>query len=182
MGNTYRGWNSGYTHRWVNIHGGGHSRRGVTLAQEVTLAGVTLWCHYHRTPLVLQPLPVPQQSFPVLPPEGCWSPGGSLSLPTAPLLALMCPSPPADERTCEPYQFRCKNNRCVPGRWQCDYDNDCGDNSDEESCSMSRDPPGLGARSPFPATPLHVVYLSLCHFTSSHVSLHFHTVLSGVPR
>jgi len=41
----------------------------------------------------------------------------------------------ADERTCEPYQFRCKNNRCVPGRWQCDYDNDCGDNSDEESCS-----------------------------------------------
>lgn len=43
-----------------------------------------------------------------------------------------------DERTCEPYQFRCKNNRCVPGRWQCDYDNDCGDNSDEESCSTCR--------------------------------------------
>lgn len=41
-----------------------------------------------------------------------------------------------DERTCEPYQFRCKNNRCVPGRWQCDYDNDCGDNSDEEKCGM----------------------------------------------
>uniref|UniRef100_A0A3Q4HZM6 EGF-like domain-containing protein n=1 Tax=Neolamprologus brichardi TaxID=32507 RepID=A0A3Q4HZM6_NEOBR len=39
------------------------------------------------------------------------------------------------ERTCEPYQFRCKNNRCVPGRWQCDYDNDCGDNSDEDNCS-----------------------------------------------
>lgn len=39
-----------------------------------------------------------------------------------------------DERTCEPYQFRCKNNRCVPGRWQCDYDNDCGDNSDEDKC------------------------------------------------
>uniref|UniRef100_A0A663N6G7 Prolow-density lipoprotein receptor-related protein 1 n=1 Tax=Athene cunicularia TaxID=194338 RepID=A0A663N6G7_ATHCN len=47
-----------------------------------------------------------------------------------------CPvSSLADERTCEPYQFRCKNNRCVPGRWQCDYDNDCGDNSDEESCT-----------------------------------------------
>lgn len=40
----------------------------------------------------------------------------------------------SDERTCEPYQFRCKNNRCVPGRWQCDYDNDCGDNSDEDKC------------------------------------------------
>uniref|UniRef100_A0A3Q4MZE3 EGF-like domain-containing protein n=1 Tax=Neolamprologus brichardi TaxID=32507 RepID=A0A3Q4MZE3_NEOBR len=37
-------------------------------------------------------------------------------------------------KTCEPYQFRCKNNRCVPGRWQCDYDNDCGDNSDEDNC------------------------------------------------
>nr|XP_026654670.1 low-density lipoprotein receptor-related protein 1 [Zonotrichia albicollis] len=45
------------------------------------------------------------------------------------------PKEECDERTCEPYQFRCKNNRCVPGRWQCDYDNDCGDNSDEESCS-----------------------------------------------
>lgn len=40
----------------------------------------------------------------------------------------------SEERTCEPYQFRCKNNRCVPGRWQCDYDNDCGDNSDEDKC------------------------------------------------
>uniref|UniRef100_A0A3Q2YEC9 Uncharacterized protein n=1 Tax=Hippocampus comes TaxID=109280 RepID=A0A3Q2YEC9_HIPCM len=39
--------------------------------------------------------------------------------------------------TCEPYQFRCKNNRCVPGRWQCDYDNDCGDNSDEDKCGWS---------------------------------------------
>ncbi|KAM4582658.1 low-density lipoprotein receptor-related protein 1-like isoform 1-T1 [Fundulus diaphanus] len=44
------------------------------------------------------------------------------------------PKDECDERTCEPYQFRCKNNRCVPGRWQCDYDNDCGDNSDEEKC------------------------------------------------
>ncbi|XP_058867451.1 low-density lipoprotein receptor-related protein 1 isoform X3 [Acipenser ruthenus] len=45
------------------------------------------------------------------------------------------PKEECDERTCEPYQFRCKNNRCVPGRWQCDYDNDCGDNSDEEGCT-----------------------------------------------
>ncbi|KPP78525.1 low-density lipoprotein receptor-related protein 1-like [Scleropages formosus] len=44
------------------------------------------------------------------------------------------PKEECDERTCEPYQFRCKNNRCVPGRWQCDYDNDCGDNSDEDKC------------------------------------------------
>ncbi|XP_062904698.1 low-density lipoprotein receptor-related protein 1-like isoform X1 [Mobula hypostoma] len=46
------------------------------------------------------------------------------------------PREECDERTCEPYQFRCKNNRCVPGHWQCDYDNDCGDNSDEESCAL----------------------------------------------
>ncbi|GCB72649.1 hypothetical protein scyTo_0002111 [Scyliorhinus torazame] len=46
------------------------------------------------------------------------------------------PKEECDERTCEPYQFRCKNNRCVPGHWQCDYDNDCGDNSDEESCAL----------------------------------------------
>ncbi|KAI1891106.1 hypothetical protein AGOR_G00160530 [Albula goreensis] len=44
------------------------------------------------------------------------------------------PKEECDERTCEPYQFRCKNNRCIPGRWQCDYDNDCGDNSDEDKC------------------------------------------------
>lgn len=56
-----------------------------------------------------------------------------------------CPLSLPDERTCEPYQFRCKNNRCVPGRWQCDYDNDCGDNSDEESCSTYR-PPAFAIR------------------------------------
>uniref|UniRef100_A0A4W3IBD4 LDL receptor related protein 1B n=1 Tax=Callorhinchus milii TaxID=7868 RepID=A0A4W3IBD4_CALMI len=46
------------------------------------------------------------------------------------------PREECDERTCEPYQFRCKNNRCIPGHWQCDYDNDCGDNSDEETCAI----------------------------------------------
>lgn len=49
----------------------------------------------------------------------------------------MCVPVCVDERTCEPYQFRCKNNRCVPGRWQCDYDNDCGDNSDEDKCGTT---------------------------------------------
>lgn len=54
----------------------------------------------------------------------------------------------AAERTCEPYQFRCKNNRCVPGRWQCDYDNDCGDNSDEDKCGECHSQPGSDARTP----------------------------------
>lgn len=35
---------------------------------------------------------------------------------------------------------------------------------------------------PLHSTPLYVVYLGLCHFTSSHVSLHFYTVLLGLQR
>ncbi|XP_035237468.1 low-density lipoprotein receptor-related protein 1-like isoform X1 [Anguilla anguilla] len=57
------------------------------------------------------------------------------------------PKEECDERTCEPYQFRCKNNRCIPGRWQCDYDNDCGDNSDEDKCV-----PRKCSESEFPCT------------------------------
>lgn len=69
----------------------------------------------------------------------------------------------AAERTCEPYQFRCKNNRCVPGRWQCDYDNDCGDNSDEDRCSrcLSR----FGGRSPRPVRQ-QLSHLARCHLHS----------------
>ena len=38
-------------------------------------------------------------------------------------------------RDCSESEFRCKNHKCISGKWRCDYDNDCGDNSDEIECA-----------------------------------------------
>lgn len=38
---------------------------------------------------------------------------------------------------CQADQFACKNGRCIPRAWTCDREDDCGDASDEISCSES---------------------------------------------
>lgn len=35
--------------------------------------------------------------------------------------------------TCSPGFFKCNNDKCIPDKWVCDKDNDCGDGSDENS-------------------------------------------------
>jgi hypothetical protein len=42
-------------------------------------------------------------------------------------------------RTCSPFEFACTNGVCVTRRFMCDFDDDCGDNSDEmdPSCKQT---------------------------------------------
>ena len=40
---------------------------------------------------------------------------------------------------CTSTQFQCGNGNCIPALWECDTDNDCGDNSDEVNCSTAGD-------------------------------------------
>jgi len=59
-------------------------------------------------------------------------------------------------RTCDAGKFQCQNGVCIPHLWVCDYDNDCGDMSDEPSnCSTL---PLLYADS-----LLELSFLLICH-------------------
>lgn len=42
-----------------------------------------------------------------------------------------------DQHTCPTDKFKCKNNRCIPLRWLCDGDNDCGNDEDESNTTCS---------------------------------------------
>lgn len=47
----------------------------------------------------------------------------------------------AAQMTCGVDEFRCKDSgRCIPARWKCDGEDDCGDASDEpkEECGEKR--------------------------------------------
>lgn len=50
-------------------------------------------------------------------------------------------------QTCDPSKFTCDNGKCIPEAWKCDFDDDCGDNSDEKKewkCGKIHNIPGQG--------------------------------------
>ena len=35
------------------------------------------------------------------------------------------------DQTCTPEEFTCDNGNCIQKKWLCDFEDDCGDGSDE---------------------------------------------------
>ena len=105
-------------------------------------------------------------------PDGHWHPSDvlqrSLKLFSASCIDLcmrdwmmwLLSSPSA--RPCQADQFLCKNGRCIPRAWSCDREDDCGDTSDEVSCSESR-------TRPF-STRSFILFVHDCYLCCKHAS------------
>jgi len=48
--------------------------------------------------------------------------------------SIVLDSPTVPQFRCAEGQFMCADQSCIVGRWHCDGENDCGDNSDEVGC------------------------------------------------
>ena len=42
------------------------------------------------------------------------------------------------DQTCTPEEFTCDNGNCIQKKWLCDYEDDCGDGSDELKCPENK--------------------------------------------
>lgn len=76
----------------------------------------------------------------------CLCPDGMMMSPND---ACLCPGSstvqvnktcPQQANTCAPGFFTCKNRLCIPSLYRCDFEDDCGDHSDEDNCASSKNP------------------------------------------
>ncbi|XP_052741999.1 sortilin-related receptor isoform X1 [Bicyclus anynana] len=93
-------------------------------------------CSYKNTSCDTLCLGTPGNKFSCLCPDGfknvngkCMCPNGLESAPN-----MTCAK---QDGSCSPDEFTCKNGVCITSTWRCDGNDDCGDNSDEASCTCA---------------------------------------------